>query len=115
MSSDNYYMIRRDRQGFFVPVMGFASAESSPPVRGNCPRFKEFHDAVDYAASEYSEYGIRVHDECYSDELPVLLRLVQTGHYPACDTHSAPAFYGIQCNCARIKADWDKDYSPFAE
>ena len=84
MSADNYYVIRKDRQGYFVPIMGFASSNGAPLVRATDPRFKDFHAAIEYAALEYTEYGINVDNECYSDAVPVHFRRLTTGHYATC-------------------------------
>lgn len=115
MSADNYYMIRKDRQGFFVAVMGFASVEGSPPIRANSPRFKELHSAMEFASNDYTEYGIRIHDECYSEEPPVLLKRVTTKHYPACAAPDSYEGQTFDCTCEQIKKDWNMDYSLYAK
>jgi hypothetical protein len=118
MSADNYIIIRKDRQGFFVPIMGFASVGEAPMVTARNPRFKEFLTALEFAATEPTEYGITVHEECYSDKAPTLAKDGH-GHYPNC-----PAIYNAEtdteemhqfdCICENVKSDWEKDYSALA-
>ena len=111
MSADNYYLIRKDRQGFYVPVMGFASDDTAPIVRGNQPRFRDLAAAVTYASEDYTEYGVSIHPECKNPEPPVLERTAN-GHYSNCWAPELGDEYGTSpCVCARIQADWEQDYS----
>lgn len=112
MSADNYYVIRKDRQGYFVPLMGFASNNGAPLVRATDPRFKEFHDAIEYASREYTEYGITVDNECYSDETPVHFRRLSTGHYATCPAQKDDQ---TDCICSAFETEWEKDYSLYAK
>jgi hypothetical protein len=115
MSADNYYMIRKDRQGFFVPVMGFASNDGPPHVQANSPRFHELFAAMEFAAQDYTEYGIRVHDECYSDDLPVLSKRLTTGHYANCLAQYSDESQHFECSCETIKKEWEADYRLYAK
>jgi hypothetical protein len=112
MSADNYYVIRKDRQGFFVPIMGFASSNGAPLVRATDPRFKDFHAAIEYAALEYTEYGINVDNECYSDEVPVHFKRLTTGHYATCPAQKGEK---ADCICEAFETEWEKDYSLYAK
>lgn len=111
MSADNYYIIRKDRQGYFVPLMGFASSNGAPLIRAKDPRFKDFHSAIEFAATDYTEYGITVHDECYSEESPSHYRRLTTGHYATCPAQEK---YG-DCICDDFESEWQKDYSLYAK
>jgi hypothetical protein len=115
MSADNYYVIRKDRQGYFVPIMGFASSNGAPLVRATDPRFKEFHAAIEYAALEYTEYGINVDDECYSDATPVHFRRLTTGHYATCPAQDNYPGEKSDCICEAFESEWEKDYSLYAK
>jgi hypothetical protein len=115
MSADNYYIIRKDRQGFFVPVMGFASNDAAPNVRANSPRFHEFLSAIEFASQDYTEYGITVHDECYKDELPIREKDEDTGHYPECFVLLSNEYQTFDCVCEQIKTEWEADYSLYAK
>lgn len=110
MSADNYYIIRKDRQGFFVPVMGFRSNNGYPQVRATDPRFEDFHAAIEHASNDYAEYGITVHEECYGDELPVISRRLATGHYSSCPAQYNTEMQQFDCECAAIQSEWEKDY-----
>ena len=111
MSSDNYYLIRKDRQGYFAVVMGFASLTEPPAVRANSARFEELFAAMDYAAADYSEYGVIIHEECYSDKPILLVRNKETGHYPTCPTTTVNGEQWFDCICGAIEDEWLQDYS----
>ena len=69
MSSDNYYTIRRDGDKY-VAVMGFMSdlEDGRPAVmRDRHSRFDSWDEAVEYAMSEYSEYGLIKDDALEGD------------------------------------------------
>lgn len=112
MSADNYYIVRKDAYGFFVPVMGFASSDESgyvPRVESRDKRFVTVKDALDWAYNKYSEYGVSVHPECYSNE-PSELELSPAGHFYDCNL--SDEFYSEYhktepvCSCKDIEADW---------
>ena len=90
MSSDNYYVIRNHPDGGFAAVMGFASDDGGymwddeaddyaydengeqiedpnwEPYRVDPKRHSSFEtvrEAHDWASSQYSEYGVRIHKE----------------------------------------------------
>lgn len=70
MSADNFYIIRKDQGGKYVPVMGFASADDDYDfvIRPHDkPRFDTVREALDWAWDEYTEYGVTVHPECGDD------------------------------------------------
>lgn len=120
MSADNYYLIRKDRQGFFSPVMGFASDECHPVITSRHPRFVELPDALDFAGAEYTEYGIIIHEECYSDETPTFQKEAN-GHYAVCPTRwldSIESEYTSEdfpCSCEQLEAAWEADYTSLAK
>jgi len=67
MSSDNFYLIRRDEDAFVV-TMEFASDDDARPLvkdkdgnyAGGCTRvFADHAAAWEYADSEYAEYGVQ--------------------------------------------------------
>lgn len=70
MSADNYYIIRIHPLGGFAAVMGFASDTDEfdqliPPLASPTdPQFPTVSKALDWAISQYSEYGADVHMEC---------------------------------------------------
>lgn len=67
MSADNFYLIRKDHdhgKPVFVPVMGFASDDEEPTIRGDEPAFPTVGQAFRWASKEYTEYGVQVHEEC---------------------------------------------------
>lgn len=118
MSADNYYIIRKDVHGLFVPVMGFASADEDgyvPRIESRDARFTTLNEAIDYASNDYSEYGVSVHPECDSDEVPVLEQ-TNSGHYFDCPEgdqywelyNEGPAV----CLCEDILADWSLKVEP---
>lgn len=66
MSSDNFFLVRWDGS-FFVVTMEFASDDCPSPLRkdedgeyvGGCTRiFADHAEAVGYAHSDYTEYGV---------------------------------------------------------
>ena len=62
MSSDNYYQVWR-RNGKFYVSMEFMSDETVK-FDPECAReFDTLDEAIEYAGSEYSEYGIFVEGE----------------------------------------------------
>lgn len=71
MSADNYYLIRkhptRDR---FVALMGFESDETEVEVNPNkmYVLFESYDSARRWAETQNTEYGVRVHPECYISE-----------------------------------------------
>ena len=111
MSADNYYVVRKDAYGFFVPVMGFASADEHyvPRVESRDKRFVTIKDALDWALNDYSEYGVSVHPECESDE-PSVLELSPVGHFYDCDLsdefHAEYHKTDPVCSCKEVEADW---------
>jgi hypothetical protein len=115
MSADNYYSIRKDRQGFFVPVMGFASNDGPPAVTGKDPRFVELTSALEFSTNDYTEYGITIHEECYSDVPPTREKDVDTGHYPECLVLLSNEYQTFECVCETIETEWEKDYSSLAK
>lgn len=112
MSADNYYVVRKDAYGFFVPVMGFASSDESgyvPRVESVDKRFVTVKDALDWALNSYSEYGVSVHSECESDE-PSVLELSPAGHFWDCDFSDefVSVYHEFEpvCSCKEVEADW---------
>lgn len=103
MSADNFYIIRKDPHGLFVPVMGFASNEDLPAIGSRHSRFTTIAAAITYAEADYSEYGTSVHEECLT-ELPSELE-ERNGHVNGCSL-----FYGEtnpkKCACETIINDW---------
>lgn len=65
MSSDNYYLVRIHPEGGFGITMGFASDNYLPEVTATNEIFDSIEDALLTAASEYPEYGVEIHPECY--------------------------------------------------
>lgn len=111
MSADNYYVVRKDAYGFFVPVMGFASSDDHyvPRVESSDSRFKTVKEAVSWALDSYSEYGVSVHPECESDE-PSVLELSPAGHFYDCNMSDVfyRSYHGVDpvCSCKEVEADW---------
>ena len=112
MSADNYYVIRKDAYGFFVPVMGFASNDENgyvPRIESNDRRFYTIKEALNWALNAYSEYGVSIHDECESDE-PSVLELSDNGHFYDCEL--SDSWYSVLndsepiCSCKEVEADW---------
>lgn len=65
MSADNYYIIRKHPDGGFAAPMGFDSDDRTPSVDPKRHQsFPTLDAAADWAAAQYSEYGVSVHDEC---------------------------------------------------
>ncbi len=62
MSSDNYYVVRKDpKRRDWVVTMGSASSEVEPcqlETETGDPRFKKHREALQYAFTNYSEYGV---------------------------------------------------------
>ena len=86
MSADNYYVIRRHPHGGYAAVMGFASTAEEPKARPDHQSFSTLGAALDFANSEYSEYGTSIHSECNAitigrDRLEATMRLlINEGH-----------------------------------
>lgn len=72
MSSDNFYIVRKHPFGGFAAVQGFASdvdendEQIYPEASVTDKQFKTIGEALNYAVTEYSEYGVDVHPECES-------------------------------------------------
>lgn len=115
MSADNFYLIRKDRQGYFVPVMGFASNDARPSIEEKDPRFIELVSALEFASNDYTEYGIRIDEECYEDEAPTREKDKDTGHYPECLVLLTNEYQAFVCVCETIQTGWEKDYSQLAK
>lgn len=66
MSADNYYLIREHPAGGYAVVMGFASDDYEPFLdpRRIYESYPTLEAAIAFGQSQYSEYGVRVHDEC---------------------------------------------------
>ena len=118
MSADNYYIIRKDAYGLFVPVMGFASNDEDgyvPRITSSDKRFTSIKDAINEALNDYSEYGVNVHPECETQE-PSVLELSDLGHFHDCDCSNE--FYSMYntvepvCSCKDIESDWMKYVPP---
>lgn len=61
MSADNYYTIKRDESGKYVPAHGFMSALEDgyrAEIYDHSPRFDTREEAVEYALNDWSEYGL---------------------------------------------------------
>lgn len=71
MSADNYYLIRNHPAGGFAAVMGFASDEYEPIAYHDHKSYATVDEALNYALSEYSEYGVSVHSECEDEQSQV--------------------------------------------
>lgn len=72
MSADNYYIILQDENSNYVPVMGFMSDPEDyiPTIRSNTPekyRFESPMEAYDWAAEQYSEYGVKMSPQMVVD------------------------------------------------
>lgn len=104
MSADNFYIIRKDPHGLFVPVMGFASNEDLPALGSRHPRFTTIAAAMAYANADYSEYGSSIHEECLSDIPPVLEE--RNGHINGCGLFYSWTTDERKCACETIINDW---------
>ena len=67
MSADNFYLIRKHPNGGFAAIMGFASDETELIATKKHKQFDSLQLAHLYAYSEYSEYGVHIHPECFVD------------------------------------------------
>lgn len=63
MSSDNFYVVRRNQNGFSA-VMGFASDGRSPQPRPSQVVYATPEEALASVKNEYAEYGAYIHPEC---------------------------------------------------
>jgi hypothetical protein len=110
MSADNYYLIRKDNFGLFVPVMGFASNPAAATITYRDPRFETVEEALESITGEWSEYGTSVAPECFSSE-PSTLEKAENGHYIDC-IQSDPDnenYYPEEflCSCVPLLAAWN--------
>lgn len=72
MSSDNYYVVRKNPKGGFSYVQGFASSPENRskevfvdiPVSDISKVYKSFDECLEAAIEDYSEYGVITHPEC---------------------------------------------------
>lgn len=113
MSADNYWLIRKDKFGLFVPVMGFESNNENPIIRSQDKRYTSFELAVNSIKDEWTEYGIRVHDECWSESIPKYV-LTEHGHFPGCSYNYVDllAPEDLKCSCEVLKETWDTFVEP---
>jgi hypothetical protein len=76
VSSDNYYVVRKNPKGGFSYVQGF---ESDPenyassvfvdiPVTDVSKVYDTYDECLEAALEDYSEYGVVTHPECSLDE-----------------------------------------------
>jgi len=110
MSADNYYLIRKDNFGLFVPVMGFASDPHAATISLRDPRFTTVDEALAAIENEWSEYGTSVDPECFSSQGSILEKR-ENGHYVDC-VQSDPEneeYYPEEflCSCSQLLADWN--------
>lgn len=63
MSSDNYILVRKKDNLYYVSDESASSDEPSPIGEGWCEVFGNKEEALDYAYSQYSEYGVRFVDK----------------------------------------------------
>lgn len=111
MSADNFWIIRKDIHGFFVPIMGFLSEEENPIVNSHHPRFHTLKDALASVSNEDTGYGTIIHSECYSDE-PAELIANESGHYHGCPKDWDFLNSKAKCQCKEIAEDWAKLVEP---
>lgn len=115
MSADNYWLIRKDNFGKFVPVMGFMSNEQPPFIRARDPRFDTIDEAILSVENEYSEYGTSVHPECHEDAVPRPFKNSE-GHYLNCNSNFAEYYDDdpseAACNCLEIEQEWNTYVEP---
>ena len=70
MSADNFYIVRKHPFGGYAAVQGFASdvddndMQIYPEAEVTDQQFKSIGEALNWAVSQYSEYGVDVHPEC---------------------------------------------------
>lgn len=72
MSSDNYYVVRKNPKGGFSYVQGFASDEHNRstevfvdyPVSDISKVYDTYKECLEAALEDYSEYGVVTHPEC---------------------------------------------------
>lgn len=115
MSSDDFYIIRKDAYGFFVPLHAFASDEYIPIISLEDIRFQTLDEAIKYAAQDsWTEYGVQVHEECY-ENFPAILKKEVNGHYYGC-TKGYSTFMDFlseeNCTCDIIYQEWHTKVLP---
>ena len=77
VSSDNYYVVRKNPKGGFSYVQGF---ESDPknyasdvfvdiPVTDVSKVYKTYEECLTAALEDFSEYGVVTHPECEEEEI----------------------------------------------
>jgi hypothetical protein len=76
MSADNYYLIRKHPGGKFVSLMGFMSDEDEPQVdpKRTYTFFSTPEKALEFVSTfgAATEYGVRIHPECYGPVEPTV-------------------------------------------
>lgn len=108
--SNDYCLLRKDRQGFYVPVIGKENEKDLPVVTGLDPRFKEMFDALDFISSSYPHMKMKIGVECYVDFLPTLKG--RHKHYFGCPQSSNDSMIrSLKCSCERVYDEWVKDYT----
>ena len=113
MSADNYYLIRKDNFGFFVPVMGFSSNEDTPAIRLKHPRFMSIEGARNAVKDDWTEYGTSVHPECHDPETPLPEEV--NGHVSSCPQALPEDYFEAGewvCECEQLLKDWHTYVAP---
>jgi len=68
MSADTYHVVRKHPLGGYTYVCAFAS-EDDPDITvdDRSPQYETFTQALVAATEDYSEYGVRIHQECHEE------------------------------------------------
>lgn len=68
MSADNYYTILPHPNGGFAAIMQFASDEHDCELKAEewMESFPTLQEAESFARSEYTEYGVSIHPDCWA-------------------------------------------------
>lgn len=85
MSSDNYYVVRKNPKGGFSYVQGFESDPRNTeedvfvdiPVTDVSKVYKTYKECLEAALEDYSEYGVVTHPECEDEELLIRAEITE--------------------------------------
>lgn len=85
MSSDNYYVVRKNPKGGYSYVQGFESDPRNTgeevfvdiPVTDVSKVYATYKDCLEAALEDYSEYGVVTHPECEEAEVSMRAEITE--------------------------------------
>ena len=101
MSADNFYLVTTHPTSGFAVLMGFASNEDEVLTASEKDKsYPTLKEAVDYATSEYSEYGVEVSNEAVELDKMLSSQIIQDASLFApslCQHEGEPEYDRQEC------------------